>query len=65
MPKRDKTDSGENSLDPAEVERRKLALRYRVTVESTREAIGTAADDILSDSVPEHALHSRDRKGLR
>jgi serine/threonine-protein kinase RsbW len=47
VPKRDKTDSGENSLDPAEVERRELALRYRVTVESTREAIGTAADDIL------------------
>jgi serine/threonine-protein kinase RsbW len=40
--------SDETALDPAEVPRRELSLRYRATVESTREAIGTAADDILN-----------------
>jgi serine/threonine-protein kinase RsbW len=47
VPRREKPQSGENSLDPTAVERRKLALRYRATIRSTREAIGTAADDIL------------------
>jgi len=47
VPAGKKPPSGESLLDPAEVERRKLALRYRVTVESTRKAIGTAADAIL------------------
>jgi serine/threonine-protein kinase RsbW len=41
------TPSGDDPLDPTEVDRRELALRYRVTISSTREAIGTAADEIL------------------
>jgi serine/threonine-protein kinase RsbW len=47
VPRRQKPPSGEYPLDPSEVERRKLALRYRVTIGSTREAIGAAADEIL------------------
>ena len=46
MTRGDKTPP-EDPLNPADVERRQMALRYRATIESTREAIGTAADQIL------------------
>jgi serine/threonine-protein kinase RsbW len=42
----EKTPPGD-PLNPEDVERRQMALRYRATIESTRDAIGAAADEIL------------------